>query len=1561
MSSHQPFTCYLIGADSLLIECGESLLAKGHQVLGVVTSAPRILQWARERSISVIPDDGRYAATLQARPFDFLFSITYLSIIGEDVLALPQKMAVNFHDGPLPAYAGLNAPAWALLHDEVEYGITWHQITLGVDQGAILKQVLFEIAKDETAVSLNTKCFAAALESFPELVDELATDTLSTRAQDKSQRSYFGKFQRPPAAGLLHWHKPARELEAFVRAMDFGEYRNPLVSPKVLWESQLFSVTAAFARDEEVNTPVGQILDVAEGQITVATGSGTLSITKFRDLTGKSLSPGQLASRLGLTTGQSFQVSASETLNKLTELDKAFARNDEYWMKHLAALVPMELPLSSSESKGRSSNGQLQRLAVTLPLQVARATVVTAFGLLLSRCARKKQFDLAYANSAMQEASRVLPGVYHESAVLHFDFDNGQSTEQAGLKVAARLDRADSRGSWTKDLIGRSPELSSIPELAAGTALPVAVSVGMHQPVAGSLITLALSEDNHNIEFIFDPQRLTVANAHRLSMYLSAMVANLQTTPHLLLSELELVSDLEKRQLLEEWNETHVPYESSKCIHELFEQRVALKPHAVALVFEDKTLTYQELNLQANQVALRLIEMGIVPDDLVGVYVERSPELMVATLGILKAGAAYVPLDPAFPSDRIAYMVQDAGMRVVIAQEAIRGELPPTSAEIVCVDGFAPPSLDVCNPSVALDAAKLAYVIYTSGSTGNPKGVMVEHRNATNFFVGMDACIEHEPPGTWLAVTSLSFDISVLELFWTLTRGFRVVIHREDRSGLASSASPRLPSRPMEFGLFMWGNDDAAGSEKYRLLLEGAKYFDENGFQSVWTPERHFSAFGGPYPNPAVTSAALAATTKKLAIRCGSIVSPLHHPIRIAEDWAVVDNLSDGRVGLSFAAGWQPNDFIIMPQNHANNKQVMLDQIEAVRRLWRGDKVTFENPLGNQVEISTLPRPVQKELPVWLTTAGNPESYRLAGAMGTNVLTHLLGQTLEEVAEKIRIYRQARQEAGFDAATGKVTLMLHTFVGKSDAEVRALVRQPMKDYLRSSMKLVLDFAWTFPAFKRPGGTETKPEDINIKHLTEEEVDTILDFAFERYYETSGLFGTPEHRQQMVDRCKAADVDEIACLLDFGVETDKIMQGLPLLKQLRELANAEAVLAPADADALALGDAETTDHSLPAQLERHSVTHFQCTPSMARMLAFDPEAQRQMAKLKHVMIGGEAFPNALAKDLKGFLTGRPTNMYGPTETTIWSTTHEVDDPDNIPIGRPIANTEIYILDENRQPVPVGVAGDLFIGGQGVVRGYLHRPELSAERFIPNPFKNDGSRIYWTGDLAKYREDGVIDFLGRVDHQVKMRGYRIELGEIETALGAHPSLREAVVIVREDTPGDQRLVAYLVPTREAPPAGDLRDYLRQSLPEYMLPNDIVVLERMPLTPNGKLDRKQLPKPSHAAPAQAAEYIAPTAGLQRIIASIWQDTLKVDNISVKDNFFDLGGHSLLIVRVHQLLKAKIEKPISLTDLYRFPTIKSLTDFLTLDDTNTSLNHSSDRASRRRERLGLRRRSAT
>jgi acyl carrier protein len=342
----------------------------------------------------------------------------------------------------------------------------------------------------------------------------------------------------------------------------------------------------------------------------------------------------------------------------------------------------------------------------------------------------------------------------------------------------------------------------------------------------------------------------------------------------------------------------------------------------------------------------------------------------------------------------------------------------------------------------------------------------------------------------------------------------------------------------------------------------------------------------------------------------------------------------------------------------------------------------------------------------------------------------------------------------------------------------------------------------------------------------------------------------------------------------------------------------------------------------------------------------------------MMVGGEALPPSLARDLQALIPGVLMNMYGPTETTIWSAVQPVEAIDGIvPLGRPLVNQEIYILDRRQQPVPVGVPGELVIGGKGVVRGYLHRPELTAERFLPHPFRGAaGGRVYRTGDLARQRPDGTVEFLGRLDHQVKVRGYRIELGEIEARLLSHPAVREAVVVAREDSPGDVRLVAYHVPhAGQAPAVAELRDHLRAGLPEYMVPSHFVSLPALPQTPNGKIDRKALPAPdSGPAPAPAASFVAPTSDLEESIAAIWKDVLKLPQVGTRDNFFDLGGHSLLAVQAHRRLREALGRELSITDIFRFPTIESLSAYLGQDGADgAAAQQGRDRAQGRRAAL--------
>jgi acyl carrier protein len=461
--------------------------------------------------------------------------------------------------------------------------------------------------------------------------------------------------------------------------------------------------------------------------------------------------------------------------------------------------------------------------------------------------------------------------------------------------------------------------------------------------------------------------------------------------------------------------------------------------------------------------------------------------------------------------------------------------------------------------------------------------------------------------------------------------------------------------------------------------------------------------------------------------------------------------------------------------------------------------------------------------------------------------------------------------------------------------------------------------------------------LDLQSLASDEMDALLEYSFERYFDDSGLFGTPASCLAMIDRIKAVGVDDVACLIDFGIASDTVLAHLPHLNALRERATPAA----------GAGDASLAD-----LMARHRVTHLQCTPSLARLLAGDEAARAGLALLDCMMVGGEAFPPALARDLAGLVRGKVMNMYGPTETTIWSAVHTVgrDDTGVIPLGRPLANQQAYILDARQQPLPPGMPGELAIGGAGVVRGYFERPALTAERFVADTITRHG-RLYRTGDLARWRDDGVLEFLGRLDHQVKVRGHRIELGEIEATLSEQAGVAQSVVIAREDAPGDMRLVAYLVAKPGAALDGAaLREALRDQLPDAMLPQAFVVLNEFPHTPNGKIDRKALPPPEAAAvPAPATLFVAPADDLEGRIAEVWKDVLKLPQVGTRDNFFDLGGHSLLAVQAHRRLKETLQRDLSITDIFRFPTIQSLAAHLA-DGSPDSAQQGSDRAQGRR-----------
>jgi natural product biosynthesis luciferase-like monooxygenase protein len=364
----------------------------------------------------------------------------------------------------------------------------------------------------------------------------------------------------------------------------------------------------------------------------------------------------------------------------------------------------------------------------------------------------------------------------------------------------------------------------------------------------------------------------------------------------------------------------------------------------------------------------------------------------------------------------------------------------------------------------------------------------------------------------------------------------------------------------LQFSLFYFdGKGLTARDGKYHLLIEGAKFADQNGFAAVWTPERHFHAFGGIYPNPSVTSAALAMVTRHIRLRAGSVVAPLHQSARIAEEWALVDNLSSGRVDISFASGWHANDFVLFPSRYAERKRAMVESIQQVRRLWRGEALMMTNGVGNTTEVRICPRPIQAEIPIWVTCSGNPETFELAGSLGAGVLTHLLGQSLEELDRKIALYRRARRQSGH-AGSGHVTLMLHTFLGETVQGVRNKIRQPFCEYLASSLDLIQkqlnhsapdgnSIPWRKSSTGRAVG-ERAPRQSLAPENAAQDTETLVADAFNRYFDSAALFGTPESCLPMLENLRRVGVAEIACLVDFGVDVDSALRGLEYLNVMK---------------------------------------------------------------------------------------------------------------------------------------------------------------------------------------------------------------------------------------------------------------------------------------------------------------------------------------------------------------------------------------------------------------------------
>jgi amino acid adenylation domain-containing protein/non-ribosomal peptide synthase protein (TIGR01720 family) len=814
-----------------------------------------------------------------------------------------------------------------------------------------------------------------------------------------------------------------------------------------------------------------------------------------------------------------------------------------YWKQQLeGAPALLELPTDRVRPSIQTYRGAHQRMALSTKLTLAVVslsqrqkvtlfmTLLAAFQTLLYRYTGQTDICVGtpHANRSRSEIDSLI-GFFVNTLVLRTCLSGNPSFEDVLSRVRnvallayahqdlpfeklveeLKLERDLSYTPLVQVMLGLDVPMPQT-QMDGLTVSPLAVET------ATAKFDLTLSLENTPSGLIgtwkYNTDLFDAATIARMTRHFQTLLEGIVANPQQKVSALPLLTEREQHQLLVEWNNTTEEYPQDKCIHQLFEEQVERSPDTTAIVFEDKQLTYRELNQQANCLAHYLRTLGVGPEVLVGICVERSLEMVVGLLGIFKAGGAYVPLDPAYPKDRLSHMLLDSQVSVVLTSEKLAAQLPEHTARVVCLDT----DWDVIeqmseeNPLSNVQAHNLAYVIYTSGSTGKPKGITIEHRSVLNLGTGLHQAI---------------------------------YVHYQD--------------------------------SQLRVSVNGSLSFDTSVKQ---------------------------------------------------------------------------------------------------------------------------------------------------------IIQLLYGHTLEIVPEAIR----------FDG-----------------------------------------------------------------------------------------------------------------------------------------------------------------HALLSFLQKHKIDVFDCTPSQLGVLIAAGLLASKSAP-KAVLFGGENIYESTWLALRQAENIDFYHVYGSTECTVDTTVCLVKMADSKPvIGRPITNTQIYILDRHLQPVGVGVAGELYIGGDSLARGYLNRPDLTNEKFIPNPFNNEpSSRLYKTGDKVRYLSDGNIEFLGRFDNQVKIRGFRIELGEIEASLTAHPEVREAVVIDSEDIPGNKRLVAYVVVCSQSEIKNQLRNFLKQKLPDYMVPSAFVIMDVLPLSPNGKVDRRALPAPSFRNDSDS--FVLPRTSNEKILAGIWKDVLRLELVGVHDNFFELGGDSIISLQI-------------------------------------------------------------
>ncbi|MDX1017279.1 AMP-binding protein, partial [Sinorhizobium medicae] len=798
-----PF-CIIVGSGTLAIRCAQLAMAMGHVIGAALCGDAIFVEWADRANIPCMDSVEELCSFLKADPVDWIFSVANPFILPADVFGRARQGAFNYHDGPLPRYAGRQATSWALLAQETEYAITWHRIDDGVNTGDVVVQRQVLIAPSDTALNLNLKCHEAAIEGFRELLTGLNNGKLTAYPQALVDRSYFARRRRPDAAGCLRWDRSAQDLSATTRALNFGPYHpNPMCLPKALVGDEVVTIRRLEVLPRRSGVPAGHLVEVHSSHWRVATGTEDVDIY-FDSSDGQMLDARALAKHLNLDKGDRLPILSDEQARSITVTHELLAPSEDFWRQRLEQLRTLQLPFPSSPVAETPLGWQssswfiASALGKLSPLDRTEY-LVTAWLIYLARITGETELQLGWtpASDGSQAGSKAGEVLIASVVPMEVTVDLAHGFKKVRKTVATELSQLREHASFARDVIARCPTLRGVEALRSHQPWPIGITITENIRCAAGdltssqsawttlccdLLTLEVCALDGNCRWHFDSSRLAPKQIDRMTQHLQNLLCAVVADAGQPVGRIELLSPEERTYLLEELNRTDADYPSERCIHELFEQQVRRTPEAVAVVHEDEALSYGELNVRANRLAHHLIGLGVRPDQPVAICLERSPAMVVGLLAILKAGGAYVPLDPAYPSERLNQVLADAAPKLLLADAAGRAALgAETLADVSVVDleGTPAAELPACDPDprvLGLTSRHLAYVIYTSGSTGTPKGVMVEHGSLVNYLHWSDRSYYKGALNGSPMLLSFSFDGTITTLFGPLLAGSQLRI-----------------------------------------------------------------------------------------------------------------------------------------------------------------------------------------------------------------------------------------------------------------------------------------------------------------------------------------------------------------------------------------------------------------------------------------------------------------------------------------------------------------------------------------------------------------------------------------------------------------------------------------------------------------------------------------------------------------------------------------------------------------------------------------------------------------